>query len=74
MGFKDYMDRNGKFITEVDANRRVEEMASIRQALMERLDFEEEQRDIRENEIARAHQAVLQDRQEQAKGKAAVVA
>eukprot|EP00527_Entomoneis_sp_CCMP2396_P005495 CAMPEP_0198143276 /NCGR_PEP_ID=MMETSP1443-20131203/6262_1 /TAXON_ID=186043 /ORGANISM="Entomoneis sp., Strain CCMP2396" /LENGTH=274 /DNA_ID=CAMNT_0043806493 /DNA_START=76 /DNA_END=901 /DNA_ORIENTATION=+ len=61
MGFKDYMDQNGKFITEVDADQRVEEMTKIRKALTDRLDFEEEQRELQEFEIAQAHQAVMKE-------------
>ncbi|KAL7576236.1 hypothetical protein ACA910_013716 [Epithemia clementina (nom. ined.)] len=38
MGFKDYMNRNGNFITEGDALRREEEMQRIRQQVLQRLE------------------------------------
>ena len=38
MGFKEYMDRYGKFITQADADARVEEMHRVREALLRRLD------------------------------------
>ncbi|KAI2501651.1 Hypoxia induced protein conserved region [Fragilaria crotonensis] len=37
MGFKGYMDTNGKFITEEDAERSVMEMAQVREGLLQRL-------------------------------------
>merc|ERR1712226_1117750 len=37
MGFNQYMDHNGKFITETEAQRRVEEMQTKRQELLEQL-------------------------------------
>ena len=42
MGFKEYMDKNGKFITEEDAERRVMEMAEVRQGLLRRLEMEKQ--------------------------------
>jgi hypothetical protein len=37
MGFKTYMDSHGKFITELEAQRRVEEMQRMREDLMARI-------------------------------------
>mmetsp|Transcript_9491 Transcript_9491/g.26227 ORF Transcript_9491/g.26227 Transcript_9491/m.26227 type:complete len:88 (+) Transcript_9491:134-397(+) len=45
MGFHQYMASNGKYITEVEANRRVEEMTEIREALLARLDYEAEKKE-----------------------------
>ena len=42
MGFKEYMDKNGKFITEEDAALRVMEMAEVRQGLLRRLEMEKQ--------------------------------
>jgi hypothetical protein len=69
--FHSYMASHGKYITEVDANRRVAEMAAIRQALSDRLDYEAEKREQQQQEIATAHDQVVHDRQ--AKKKAAKV-
>ena len=44
MGFKDYMDRHGNFITEVEATRRQQELADIRRQVLERLEVEHAQK------------------------------
>ena len=69
MGFSDYMQRNGKYITEVEADQRVQEMAMIRQALMNRLDYEEQQKELREHEIALAHEEVMERKHSASKKK-----
>jgi len=71
MGFHQYMSTQGKFITQVEADQRVEEMAHIRKALQERLDKEEERQELQAQEIARAHEQVLRERQEAKKAKQA---
>ena len=40
MGFKEYMDRNGRFITEAEADAQVQEMHQVREELQMRLDHE----------------------------------
>lgn len=55
MGFKEYMDQQGKFITESEANARVAEMQQTRQRLMERLEYENQQREKQQARIAEAH-------------------
>jgi hypothetical protein len=55
MGFKEYMTRHGNFITEGDADKRVEDMKDVRDSLMARLEVEKEQRDAIEQEIKKAH-------------------
>ena len=57
MGFKEYMDRNGKFITEDEANARVAEMHQVREELKERLRQEKQVQLAMEQERARAHAA-----------------
>lgn len=42
MGFKEYMDRSGKFITEQEADDRVESMRLAREELLARLHKEKE--------------------------------
>mmetsp|Transcript_29393 Transcript_29393/g.41332 ORF Transcript_29393/g.41332 Transcript_29393/m.41332 type:complete len:287 (+) Transcript_29393:348-1208(+) len=56
MGFKDYMDRNGKFITEAEADTRVEEMRAVREELMVRLNYDKRMKEIQNEEIHKAHE------------------
>lgn len=56
MGFKEFMDQNGKFITEAEAEAKVEEMKDVRRQLMARLDYEREEEDAYKSEIAAAHE------------------
>lgn len=58
MGFKEFMDQNGKYITEADAMAKVEEMHRIRTELMERLHHEREMQDEAKRELAAAHAEV----------------
>lgn len=58
MGFKEYMDQNGKFITEAEAQSRVEEMHRIRAELMSRLQYERELQDDAKRVLAEAHAEV----------------
>jgi len=56
MGFKDYMDRNGKFITQAEADARVEEMKEVRRQLLTRLAQQNEYQKHVQEEIAAAHE------------------
>lgn len=58
MGFKEYMDQNGKFITEAEARARVEEMHRIRTELMSRLQHERELQEDAKRALAEAHAEV----------------
>ena len=51
MGFKDYMDRHGKFITQQEANQRVEEMKTIRLELTRRLEHEQQARQAQARQL-----------------------
>jgi len=57
MGIKEYMDRSGKFITEADAERRVEEMQNLRVSLMARLEEDRQRHEQLDNEVKEAHDA-----------------
>ena len=57
MGFKDYMDKHGKFITEAEADRRVEEMQMMRESLLQRLAQDHQFKLERQNELKAAHDA-----------------
>lgn len=61
MGFKEYMDKNGKYITQADADDRVEEMKLVRESLLARLDYDKEQRAIVQQEIKAAHAQDVKD-------------
>ncbi|GAX17442.1 hypothetical protein FisN_5Hh090 [Fistulifera solaris] len=67
MGFKEFMDRNGKFITEADAMARVEEMHRIRTELMERLHHEREVQDEARRELLAAHAEVEASKKKKSK-------
>jgi hypothetical protein len=60
MGFKEYMDRNGKYITEDDAEQRVLEMAQVREGLLQRLAIEKEARASVDAQIQKAHDQDVQ--------------
>ena len=55
MGFKEYMDRQGKFITQAEADLRVAQMQHTRQVLLQRLEYERQQEAARKAQIAAAH-------------------
>jgi hypothetical protein len=61
MGFKELMDKNGKFITQADADQRVEEMKEVRLSLMARLEADKQNRDEIQDEIKQAHQEDVKD-------------
>lgn len=60
MGFKEYMDRNGKYITEADAQERVDEMALVREGLLQRLAVEKEARASVDAQLKKAHDQDVQ--------------
>ena len=55
MGFKEYMDQQGKFITQAEADLRVAQMQHTRAVLLERLEYERQQEAARKAQIAAAH-------------------
>ena len=61
MGFKEYMDNQGKFITQAEADARVAQMQHTRQVLIKRLDYERAQQQARQARIAAAHEEDAQD-------------
>ena len=61
MGFKEFMDANGRFITQAEADARVEEMHQVRASLMARLHHERELQQEMQREIQQAHEEDLQD-------------
>lgn len=56
MGFKEYMDRNGKFITEQEAEERVYEMKLAREHLLERIEHEKHMKEERDEFLRKAHE------------------
>lgn len=62
MGFKEYMDKNGKFITQAEAEARVDEMKRVRALLQQRLQVEREFQESAKKEIEKAQQEDLEDR------------
>jgi phosphoribosylformylglycinamidine (FGAM) synthase PurS component len=61
MGFKELMDKNGKFITQADADQRVEEMKEVRNSLMARLEADKQNREEIEDGIKQAHEEDVKD-------------
>mmetsp|Transcript_10730 Transcript_10730/g.17778 ORF Transcript_10730/g.17778 Transcript_10730/m.17778 type:complete len:306 (+) Transcript_10730:167-1084(+) len=60
MGFKEYMDRQGKFITEDEAERRVTEMTRVREGLLQRLAVEKAARAGVDAQMKKAHDQDVQ--------------
>lgn len=54
MGFKEYMDKYGKFITQADADMRVVQMQRMRKDLMDRLEHDKKMKKYREEMIRKA--------------------
>lgn len=69
MGFKGYMDVNGKFVTETDSEVRVEEMKAARIDLLERLKYDKDNTDYIENLKIRARKERAEERELQEKNK-----
>lgn len=55
MGFKEFMDRSGKFITEEQAETRVQEMQELRSQMLQRLDASNKARQAYREAIQTAH-------------------
>lgn len=55
MAFKEYMDQNGRYITQVEADKRVEEMKRVRENLMRKLEHENQLQLAAQKGIADAH-------------------
>jgi hypothetical protein len=60
MGFKGYMDQNGRFITEAEAEQRVTEMAEVRRDLLMRLELEKQHQADIDAAIREAHDRDVQ--------------
>jgi hypothetical protein len=56
MGFKDYMDRNGLFISQQQADERIAEMHAIRTMMKERLEIDRLRAEEMQQKIALAHE------------------
>ena len=62
MGFKEYMDQYGKFITEAEAEERVQEMRRVRESLLERLEYENKKSKEQREKLAKAHNEVVEEK------------
>lgn len=56
MGFKEFMDQNGRYMSQQQADDRVEEMQMVRMQLLHRLEQEKLRADDLKSAIAEAHQ------------------
>lgn len=56
-GFKDFMDNHGKYISQADADQRVEEMQLVRRQLIQRLQIEHEHEEQLQRELKEAIEA-----------------
>ncbi|GKZ00651.1 hypothetical protein MPSEU_001017300 [Mayamaea pseudoterrestris] len=61
MGFKEFMDSRGMYMSQADVDRRVEEMKIVRQALLRRLEDEKRERAAEHDLIVEAHQQDVKD-------------
>jgi uncharacterized protein (UPF0305 family) len=62
MGFKEFMDRNGRFISRQQAQERVEEMQGMRMQLLQTLERERQDAAQRKQALAEAHEQDVQER------------
>lgn len=69
VGFKEYMDQQGTFITQAQADGRVEEMKQVRETLLARLNYDRQRKQKQDDKLAAAH-AQDQDEVAQKKKKA----
>merc|ERR1711862_1055470 len=69
MGFKNFMDSNGKFITEAEAEERVHEMRELRDNLRKRLAIQREKEEQFQENLREAHQHDLEKKKEKKKQK-----
>lgn len=63
MGFKEYMDRSGKYVTEADVNSRVAQMQESRMELLVRLRKEKEAAALVAEQRLKAHEADVKAKQ-----------
>lgn len=56
MGFKEYVDRHGRFISQNQAEARVEEMKELRTEMLARLEAKNEAQEAYNKEIRKAHE------------------
>merc|ERR1712048_328995 len=66
MGFKDYMDTNGKYVTQAEVDLRAQEMYEMRQQLQRKLQYKNQQNLKNQEELRIAHE---QDEAEKKKKK-----
>lgn len=59
MGFSEFMNRNGRFMSQTDADERVAEMQQVRLQLIRRLELEHEHEEQMKREIELAHEEDL---------------
>jgi tRNA isopentenyl-2-thiomethyl-A-37 hydroxylase MiaE len=62
MGFKEYMDQAGNFITQAEADARVEEMRRVRASLLARLDYKQQAHQKQHDKLVQAHVAVVEEK------------
>jgi hypothetical protein len=67
MGFKEWIDHNGRFISQEQADQRIAEMQRVRLQLKERLQEEEKLADEAKREIAAAHEQDVEDKKKKRK-------
>jgi hypothetical protein len=68
MGFKDYMDRNGQFISQQQADERIAEMHAVRTRMKQRLEIDRLHGEEMQQKIAQAHERdVLEQKAKQNK-------
>lgn len=56
------MDQNGRFITEAEADERVEEMRRVRESLLQRLEYERQQAQKQQDKLTKAHNEVVEEK------------
>lgn len=61
MGFKEFMDRNGRYVSQQQAEERVQEMQRVRQQLLLRLQDEQHHVADRKRELKQAHEQDVQE-------------
>jgi uncharacterized protein (UPF0305 family) len=62
MGFKEFMDRNGRFISRQQAQERVEEMQGMRMQLLQTLERERQGAAQRKQVLMEAHEQDVRER------------
>ena len=67
MGFKDYMDSNGRFISQEQADGRVREMELVRNELLQRLEEEQQRKADARRLLMEAQEKDLRKKQQNSK-------